>query len=125
MGTVCHLLQEACVGTGTREQPGPAGRWPPQRPGPASLQSVIQTVHLVFSHPGADPCPTSLLTCQALMGLGAGGVGAEVNEMLSPTFSVPGFRPGKDCPIVPLEDHTTDSAPGVVPRAPETRTGRS
>lgn len=76
------------------------------------LQLVIQTVDLVFSHSGADPCPcllvhsaadlcpTSLLMCQALMGLGAGGAGAEVNEMLSPAFTMPGFRPGEDCPFV-------------------------
>ena len=37
---------------------------------------------------------------QALMGLGAGGAGAEVNEMLSPTFAMPGFRPGEDCLFV-------------------------
>lgn len=76
------------------------------------LQLVIQTVDSVFSHSAADPCPrllvhsgadlcpTSLLMRQALMGLGAGGAGAEVNEMLSPTFATPGFRPGEDCLFV-------------------------
>lgn len=73
------------------------------RPSPASLirvifQLVIQTVDLAFSHSGAEPCSTSLLMHQALMGQGARGASAEVNELLSPTFSMPGFRPGKDCP---------------------------